>query len=67
MTVALDAFPADIAVGPPVGGMSKAEVMVELQSYKPLTARDVRTDEPWMERRRRLWQRLDRFNDGRSP
>jgi hypothetical protein len=55
-------FPADIAVGPPVREMSKSEVWNELQSYKPRTAADVRHDEPWLERRRRLWQRLDRFS-----
>jgi len=63
--VILDAFPADTAVGPAVGGMSKAEVMVELQRYKPLTAKDVRTDEPWLERRRRLWRRLDAWTTTR--
>ena len=59
MTPVSDPFPADIAVGPPIGGMSRAEIMVELQGYKPRTAKDVRTDEPWLERRRRLWRRLD--------
>ena len=59
--IAMD-FPADIAVGKPVHEMSRAEVFTELQSYKPLTAKDVRTDEPWLERRRRLWLRLSRLN-----
>jgi len=57
-----DAFPADIVLGDPVNTMSKSGIMVELQRYKPHTAADVRTDEPWLERRRRLWQRLDRIN-----
>jgi len=57
-----DGFPADTALGLPVHTLSKSEIMIELQSYKPRTAVEVRTDEPWLERRRRLWQRLDRFN-----
>ena len=64
--VMTDPFPADTLYGPPVNTMTKSEVMVELQIYKPRTLKEVHTDEPWMERRRRLWHRSDWFNRLRS-
>ncbi len=56
-----DAFPADTAIGQPVHTLSKPEIMVELQSYKPKTTAEVQCYEPWMKRRQALWRRLDWF------
>jgi hypothetical protein len=41
--------------------MTKAEVMVELQSYNPKTAADVIEDPAFIARRSALWKQLDRL------
>lgn len=41
--------------------MTRAEVMVELQAYKPKTAADVIEDPAFFARRSALWKQLDRL------
>jgi hypothetical protein len=50
---------AEEALGPPPSTMTLAQITVELQSYKPLTAADVRRDPIFLARRAELWRRLD--------
>ena len=49
-------------LGPPVQGMTCAQVMVELQSYMPHNSNaPINRDPAFMERRAALWRQLDRF------